>query len=263
MKLLVLAMILSLSCCYSLHAADLNITADEKVEWHQKEQKIVAFGNAVASKENMNIRADKLSGYYTGKEGSSAAKSSITKVEARGNVKLHSASADAFGNSMDYDLVQDVAVLRGSPSKIQTATETITAEDNITYYPSEQKAVAFGNVTAIDKDGHHLYSDKMVALFQKDSAGKLSLDKVEIFGNVKIVTEDATVTSDRGTYYPARGKIYLYENIVIEQDGNILRGDRAETDLNSGISKLVSASKTKRVKGVFKEKSDDTKSESK
>lgn len=176
---------------------------------------------------------------------------------------MHSPKADAFGSAMDYDLVQDVVILRGEPAKIKTDTETISAEDNITYYPSQQKAVAFGNVIAVDKDSNRIFADKMVAYFIKggnnDNTSGLTLDKVEISGNVKIKTPNADVSSDRGTYLPRTGKIKLYDHIVIEQNGNILKGDLAETDLNTGISKLLSSAKQRRVKGVFKEKQEKDK----
>ena len=37
-------------------AEEVHLTADERVEWHQNEQKMVAVGNAVATKQGMNIR---------------------------------------------------------------------------------------------------------------------------------------------------------------------------------------------------------------
>lgn len=263
MKLLLLTVLCTFCFLPELRAEDVNITAEEKVEWHQKEQKIVAVGDAVATKEDMSIRADRLIGYYAGRTNSTKGKSAITKVEARGKVVMKSPRASAFGNTMDYDLIQDVVILRGNPARIETETESVTAKDNITYYPQEQKAVAFGNVEAVDKEGNHLYSDKMIAFFKKSAASdknsetqNMELEKVEIYGNVKIVTEDAVVTADKGLYLPQTGKVRLFDNIVIKQDTNILRGDQAETDLNTGISKLIASGKNQRVKGVFKEKSE-------
>ena len=96
----------------------------------------------------------------------------------------------------------------------------------------------------------------MIAYFKKDSSSKenLTLDKVDIFGNIKIITKDATVTAQKGTYLPQKGLIKLFNDVIINQDGNLLKGDKAETNLHTGISKLISSSKTGRVKGVFKEK---------
>lgn len=254
MKLAYLTVLLSLFAASAAAASDIDITAEQRVEWHQKSQKMVATGNAVASKDDMTVKADTLTGYYgSGKNGS---KSSITRVTAEGKVRMSSAKAQAFGDNLDYDLLKDEAVLIGKPAKIDTGTETITAEDSITYYPQQQKAIALGNVTAVDKEKNTLYSDKMIAYFVKENskAQNLTLQKVDIFGNVKIVTKDATVTADKGTYLPQDGLIRLFNNVSINQNGNVLHGDKAETDLNTGISKLLSASPKKRVKGIFKEK---------
>lgn len=246
-----------ISCCFFVtqaFAGNIDITADQKVEWHQKEQKMVAVGNAVASRNDMNIKADTLIAYY--QNATATAKSRINRVEAQGNVRMHSAKADAFGNSLDYNLDNDRAVLIGSPAKIKTENETISARQSITYYPSEQKAVAVGDVEGIDKSGNKIYSDKMVAYFEKSSeqSSALTLNKVDIADNVKIVTKDATVTADRGTYMPKSGLVKLFDNIIINQNGNLLRGDKAETSLNTGISKLLAGNGKKRVQGVFKEK---------
>ena len=96
----------------------------------------------------------------------------------------------------------------------------------------------------------------MVAYFEKSSeqSSALTLNKVDIADNVKIVTKDATVTADRGTYMPKSGLVKLFDNIIINQNGNLLRGDKAETNLNTGISKLLAGNGKKRVQGVFKEK---------
>ena len=82
----------------------------------------------------------------------------------------------------------------------------------------------------------------------------MTLDKVDIFGNIKIITKDAEVSAEKGTYLPQSGLIKLFNNVTINQQGNILHGDKAETNLNTGISRLLSGNKNGRVKGVFKEK---------
>jgi len=238
----------------SAYCEDINITADKKVEWHQKTQKMVAIGNAVASKGGMSIKSNTLTGYYQG--GNKQTKGKIKQVIANGNVKMHTPRADAFGDNLDYNLETDTAILIGNPAQIKTDKETISAQKNITYYPSEQKAVAIGNVSATDKQGNQIFSDKMVAYFKKDKSAEdsMSLDKVNIFGNIKIITPDAEVTADKGSYLPSSGLVKLFNNVIINQQGNILKGDKAETNLNTGISKLIAKDKQSKVMGVFKEK---------
>ena len=49
----------------------MNLTADKEVEWDSLAQKMTAVGNAVASKKDLQIRADKMTAYYA--KNSSAA----------------------------------------------------------------------------------------------------------------------------------------------------------------------------------------------
>lgn len=251
---------LTIALAFPAHAEDIRLTADDKVEWHQNEQKMVAVGNAIATKKDMNIRADQMTAFYeSSKKGGEKARTNIRDVHAQGGVVITSSTAKAYGDTMDYNLITDVMVLQGEPvSKILTNDgKTITATDNITYYPSENKAIALGDVIAKDDDST-IYSNKMVSYFTKNSEGQSELDKVEIYSDnneVRIVNDQATVTGEQGVYLPKINKVRLYRNVVINQDGNILKGDFAETDLKTGISRVLSDKKSgKRVSGIFIEK---------
>lgn len=247
------AFITLLTPCFA-QSEDMNLTADDRVEWHHKAQKMIAVGNAIATRGDMQVRADKMSADY--KKNTSTGKNQISKVHADGHVKMKSARADAFGNTLDYNLEQDVIILRGEPAKIKTATETITAEDNITYYPSQQKAIATGNVNA-NNGKDKIFGDKMIAYFEpaKKQSNNLEMKQVEIYGNVKIINKDTTVWADKGLYNPKTAIVKLYDNITIEQNGNRMQGDYAQSDLNSGISKILAGKTSKqRVTGIFKEK---------
>lgn len=249
-------------CLYTIsysHAEDIHLVADDKVEWHQNEQKMVATGNAVASKKDMNIRADKMTGYYSKYRVNGQDKTGISTVHAEGNVKMHSSKADGFGDTLDYNVADETMILKGRPAKITTEKETITATESITYYPNRQQAVALGEVIA-SNDAHQIHSNKMVSYFSKNPQGGLEMERVEIFDNLKIISKDATVTAEKGVYLPKENKVKLFDNVIIEQNGNFLKGDMAETNLSTGISKLLTRkSSGKRVTGVFKEKSQSNK----
>lgn len=235
----------------------INIDADDRVEWDSNAQKITAIGNAIASKKDMEIRADQMTAYYTKNNSPQAqSKTNVSEVHAKGKVVMKSSTAKAYGDTMDYDVAKDFMVLVGQPAKIVTDKEIITAKENITYYPSLQKAIALGDVFAQDQKKNKIYSDKMIAFFKKDSkSGSLDMEKVEIYGNVRIKTANANVTADKGIYLPSTGVVKLYDHVIIDQDGNKLNGDFAETNLNTGISKLIAGKTSQgRVSGVFKEK---------
>lgn len=249
---MLLRLTILVSCLLSatpLQAGDITLDADKQVEYYQKEQKLVASGNAVAAKDDLSIHADTLIGYYNPE-----IKNKISRLEAHDNVKMISSQTQASGNNLVYDVKADTAVLKGSPARIKTPDAVITAEGDITYYQTAQKAIATKNVIATDADGNKVYADLMTAWFTTDKTGKMVLDKIDIEQNVKIVSKDAEVTALKGTYYAASGKIKLFDNVIIKQGGNILKGSKAETDLNTGISKILSGGLKERVSGIFKEK---------
>ena len=168
--------------------------------------------------------------------------------------------ADAFGEELIYDLNKDSIILTGNPAHIKTPDADITSKGSITYYPSQLKAIAKDNVVATDSKANKVYADLMTAYFTKDDNGKMILNKIDIEQNIKIISSDGTeVTALTGTYYALDGKIKLFDNVFINQNGNILKGSKAETDLNTGISKIISGGSSGRVSGVFKEKNKDTK----
>ena len=250
--------LLSLCLLFSAPAygSDINIYADKQVEVHQNEQKLVAIGNAVASKDDNTIHADELSAFY---EKNKQGKTVFKTLHADGHVKAISPTTKAYGNKMDYDLQAEEIILTGTPAKIESSKgETITAEEQIIYYPDKQIAVATGNVIAKDQE-NTVYADKMISYFQKNASGDLEMKEVKIFDNVKIVTPQATATSDRGSYLPNEGTVHLFDNVIINQDGNILKGYHPETNLNTGISRMHSGKNGQRVSGVFKEKKDKDK----
>lgn len=250
MRFTISVLTLCLLASFSAHAGNITLDADNQVEYHQKEQKLVAEGNAVAAKDDMKIKADKLVGFYDPK-----IKNKITRIEASGNITLTTPQATASGNTLIYSVDADSAVLDGTPAHIKTPDADIAADGTITYYQSEQKAIALNNVIATDAKGNQVHADLMTAWFTKDSDGKLVLNKIDIEQNLKIISKEATVTALKGTYYALDGKIKLFDDVVISQNGNILKGDTAETNLNTGVSKILSGGKSGRVSGVFKEKS--------
>lgn len=245
-----------LSGINSAQAQYITLDAEKEVVWDSQAQKMTAVGNAVATKGDMNVKAEKMEAYYA--KNSNTGKNTITEVHAFNNVIMTSPKANAYGDTLDYDVIKDEVILKGQPAKLKTEKEIITAKESITYYPTTQKAVALGDVHATDKDNNQIFAQKMIAFFQKNEKGETIMDKVEIYDNVKIVTKDATVTADKGLYLPKIAVIKLFDNVLIDQQGNKLKGDFAETNLNTGKSRIIAGQTSQgRVSGIFKEKKKD------
>lgn len=229
--------------------AEMTLEAEEKIEWYQDDNKIIAIGKAVAIKDNTTMKSEIMTGFYDKNETNN--QTEITKLIAEKKVVITTPTMTAYGNKFDYDALKDEAILYGNPAIIKTENSTINADDGIRYFPSQNKAVSFGKVKLDDKK-NIVYSDKMTAYFL-DNNNKKELDKVDLHQNVKIISDDTTVTSSRGEYFAKEDVAKLYENVVINKNGNIVRGDLGETNMATGISKLLPSKKGGRVSGVFTE----------
>ena len=284
---------------YSVHAQNIQIDADQKVEWYRDEQKIIAYGNAIATKNNDTLKGDKLTAFYeTIQSENQPAKDQLRKIIAEGNasatknnniltgkqltaiyetiqlengtkknqlqkilsdkdVTIKMNNSTGLGEHFDYDIPTEIAKLTGKPAKLNSENGEITATDHITYYLKENKSIAMGNVVAKNHD-YTIYSNKMIGYFEKDKQGQNKLKYVEIIADnnpIKIVNQQAEVTGEKGIYLPLENKIKIYNNVVINQNNDILKGNYAETDLKTGISRLLGQQgKNGRVFGVFRNK---------
>ena len=173
------------------------------------------------------------------------------KAFGHGSKKVH-----AFGDwgklwaeGFEYDKNKALLTLLGH-SQIINAKNTLWADQEVRYYQTLQKAEAFGHVRA--KDGENmLYADRMVAYF-KDSAAQ-ELEKVEAFGHVRVETPKGKASGDEGVYLPATADVELKGNVEIIQQDNVIKGERAVTNLQTGVSKVLTPSSGKRrVKGVIR-----------
>lgn len=83
-------------------------------------------------------------------------------------------------------------------------------------------------------------------------------DRVTATGGVKIITEKEVVTGNNAVYYTYNKQATLDGDVKVKQGENWIEGEKAHVNLVTGVSQLVSKSKSgskKRVKGVFYPKS--------
>lgn len=164
----------------------------------------------------------------------------------------------------------------------------IKADKKVEFFRSQQKLVATGNavmtrtglkvngdvltaVFAKDSNGKNAISDfygdgKVVvdngknkvsadhlkAFFKKSGAKNSAIDRIEMTGNVKTKNAEGEVYAQKGIYYPDSGEVKLFDEVVIVKDGNRMQGETAETNLNTGVSKMGAGTK-KRISGVIYE----------
>lgn len=237
--------------------APIHIEADNGIEWQRANQLYLATGNARASQGESSVEADRLIAYYRPND---AGENEIYRIDATGNVRILSRSELATGDHAVYDVFNGVLVLTGERVQLETGQDTIVAKDSLEYYEKRQLAVARGDALAI-RDDRRLKADVLMAHFSDTppgapsgapsgaSARDAALDRIEAVGNVLISTPTDIVVAHRGDYDLKTGLAQLTGGVKITRGETQLNGERAEVDLNSGRSRMLSSGE--RVKGVF------------
>lgn len=277
--------------------SQIQVYADNGIEWEQDGDRVIAHGNAKAVRGDMTMTADTLTAYYRkGPTGNNE----IYRIDADGHVTITNPNDVASGIKGVYDLDKAVFVLHGDPATLVTPTEVFTAVDELEYWEVQRLAVLRGHGVAIQKD-KKLEGDVLTAHFVDKSqegagapgaaglhrpgaaapakaasaatdagphrpgadaqGGGLDLERADAYGNVVLTTSDEVVTGDRGDYNMETGIATVSGSVKMTRDGNELDGGYAYVDLNTGISKLFGGvpggSGDNQAKGTFVPKKKD------
>ena len=259
----------------------MEVTSTDGIEWRQAEQVVVARGSARAVREGVTLEADRLIARYRSRGGEAGRAQPATaqsgtdtplsggeiwRMEAEGRVRISTQTDRAEGDRAVYDMDQSVMVMTGRDLKLTTPSNTITARDGLEYWAQRRMAVARGAASVTTSDDRRIVADTLVAYFRDEPPvprpaavrpaparsgppgpsrpvpGEGSkLDRVEIFGNVEIRTQEEVVRGDRGVYSPVTGVARLLGNVRITRGGNQLNGAEAIVNLRSNVARLVAA----------------------
>lgn len=219
----------------------LEIEADDGLEWQQKQRRYVARGNAVARRGGSSIRAETLIAEYRGgsDDSTGGGGSSIHRIIAEGSVIVASETEQAVGQRGVYDVESGYFILTGPYVQLTTPQDTITADQSIEYWERQQIAVATGNALAVRAD-RKLRADRLESYFREGEDGDLAARRIIGRGNVCLESTTDVAHGQYGDYDVDSGFAYMQNSVQIFQDGNILRGDAAEVNLNTRVSRLLS-----------------------
>lgn len=212
-----------LSCCTIAFAqaeekSPLEITADQALEWNQKDKTYIARGKALASQGKMSVSADLLTARYAGEKNST---SDLTEISAEGHVLMMSGTDTATGDKAVYDLQVETIDLSGSRPKITKGKDTLEADH--------------------------------IKVFLENGA----LVRAEADGKVVIVTAGTQQASgDKAVYIKSTDTADLTGNVRLMQGENWIEGEHAQMNLTTKISRMTGEKgagekNAKRVKGVF------------
>ncbi len=226
----------------------IHIEASEGIEWQRNNKVYIARGEARASQGGVTVEADELVAYY---RSTSSGSDEIYRIDANGNVRILSDTEVATSDKAVYDVVKGVLIMTGQQVRLVTAQDTIIARDSLEYYEDRQLAIARGDALAIRGD-RRVRADTLKAHFtaKQGPARSSELERIEAVGNVHISTETDIVTAERGDYRLNEGLATVTGDVRITRGETQLNGDRAEVNLNTGQSRLITKP-GERVRGIF------------
>jgi len=253
----------------------LEVYADDGMELSQDARKVIAHGNAKAIRGNVTVRSDTLIAYYRDRSENPAGTapkkpatkndpnsdngggSEIWRVEAVDHVTIASPTQTVYGDHADYNIDDAVVVVTGNDLRLVTATDLVTARDSLEYWDQKQQAVAKGKAVATRND-KSIQGDVLTADFAKNDQGQMAITKAHADKNVVLTTPREVVTGDHADYDVDSGIVIITGTVKLTRQENQLNGQYAVVNLNTGISKLYPtapggspASGGQRVKGFF------------
>ena len=101
------------------------------------------------------------------------------------------------------------------------ANELKITSNNLEIDRNKQISIFSENVHAINQD-IKIWSDKLILTFNDDNK---EIEKVSAEGNVKIIREEITATSESGLYYPKSEKLNLFGDVKVLENNNYVRCD--------------------------------------
>ena len=109
------------------------------------------------------------------------------------------------------------------------------------------------------RDDRRIRADTLMAHFigKQGKQRSSKMDRIEAIGSVHLSTATEIITANRGDYRPNAGLATVTGDVRITRGETQLNGDRAEVNLNTGQSRLLTAAagsqKTgERVRAIFK-----------
>ena len=111
-------------------------------------------------------------------------------------------------------------------------------EDWITADQKEQTITAITNAKATQEQ-ITIKADKLILHYTDNK--KERIDKIEAIGHVVADNKKQTIQGEKGLYNPKTNIIQMNQNVVLNQNGNFMKGDQATLNLATGKSDLTSS----------------------
>ncbi|MDR3450914.1 MAG: LptA/OstA family protein [Alphaproteobacteria bacterium] len=244
----------------------IEVTADQSLEWYQDQNMYVARGNAKAVRGTTTITADLLTAHERAKAPDdkktsvkapkqNSTSGDIDKMTADGHVLIVRPNTRITGEHAVDDADAHVTTLTGNNLRYETDKQVVTARDTLEYWDDKKIAVARGHAVAI-KGNRHVEGDVLTAEFRAQPNGQDQLYKMTATGNVTVITGKDVVRGEKAVYNAAADVAIITGHVRITRaDGTQLTGDVAESNFATNQSRLMNDG-SGRVRALLPVKSD-------
>lgn len=151
--------------------------------------------------------------------------------------------------------------VNAAPNGFDSKEPIEISSDSLEVMQKDRVAIFRGNVIA-RQSKVTLNANEMKVFYKEggsgDAAGATgSVSKIEVMGDVLLVTAQESAESDKGVYQVDKKHVTMLGNVSLTKDKSVIKGNRLEYDLATGKSVLTSLSmdnqgkKGNRVRGVF------------
>ena len=229
---------------FSAHAENIELFADDGLEWNQKEQKIIMHKNATAKTQSYELNADNIEALYKGNN------KKIYKIFANDNVKIKSATEKISTDKMVYDIdAERIDLFSNTNPTIMIGNDSkIITKDKIIYFKNKNYATA--DNAEIIHSGRHIFSDYIKITFENKD-GKNQVKKINANGNIRLDGEEE-LYGDSAEYNPKDGLTTIDGNVRFKKGTEAnLSGGKIVYNMNTGIAKVLPKDKDSKVSGVF------------
>ncbi|MDR1476813.1 MAG: hypothetical protein LBI17_01645 [Rickettsiales bacterium] len=229
MKRLLLILLLLLAALPAV-AEDIELSADNGLEWDQKERKITMSENARATSKDYDMRADLIEAFYKGDK-------KIYRIVASGAVGVVSKAETITTDRLAYDFDPEAITLSpdGRPTRLKTKDSEIIADGEVFY--NKARFYATATKAEIIHAGKRLFANDIRIDFAKKTN---EISKIVAKGDIRLVDGEEELLGDEAEYDPKAGMTTLVGNVRLKKgDSASLSGERIVYDMNAGIARVL------------------------
>ncbi|MEM7197828.1 MAG: LptA/OstA family protein [Pseudomonadota bacterium] len=233
-------------------ANDIDIAANEGIEWDREAKRYTARGAVVLRQNDMDLGAEELIIHYEEVVESGETKTKLLRIDATDDVTIANTAFLAQGDRGVYDVVNGLATLVGSNLQLSNFEGLLVrARDTLEYWDTRNELIARGDAELFN-EGNQLRADVILAkLTRYQDTQQEEISELQAQGSIKVNTAEHTITGDRARYDSHSKLATICGGVSISANGQEITGECAEANLGSGYVRIIAGQTGGRVRAVI------------